>query len=74
MFLEVDARFDYFDPFALEKLLLQRGVRFADEDLSASAKNAMPRNPLALRRGAHGSAGAASAAAKVQGSSEGSIC
>src|SRR6267143_5037296 len=41
---QVDARFDNGHAFTFEKLSLQGGVRFADQDFSALAENTMPRD------------------------------
>src|SRR5258708_2415652 len=42
--IEVDARLSNRDTLTFEKLSLQGGVRFADQDFSALAENTMPRD------------------------------
>lgn len=59
MFFQVDAGFYDVDAFAFEELFLKRGVRFADQDFSVGAEDAVPGNAFAARGRAHGSPRAA---------------
>jgi hypothetical protein len=71
---QVDAKPDYRDAFAFEKLSLQGCVGFANQDFSALAENAMPGNAFSGGSRRHGASCGARAAWQAQGLSEGSIC
>jgi hypothetical protein len=51
---QVDARLDNGNAFTFEKLSLQGGVRFADQDFPALAENTMPRDAFSGRSCSHG--------------------
>src|ERR1700730_6250270 len=70
MTLQVDARFENCDAFALQEFFLEGGVGLANEDLAAFADYAMAGDTLAGRGGGHGSAGAAGSTREAQNFSE----
>jgi len=62
MFFYVDAGFDDSNAFGFEKLFLEGGVRFTNQDFAVGAEDAVPGDALASRSGAHSAAGGAGAA------------
>src|SRR5215467_9652420 len=62
----VHPAFAHFHAFALEHFALQAGIGFADQQFSAVADHAMPRNALAGGACGHRSTGAARSSAETQ--------
>lgn len=74
MKLHVDATLGHLHVFALKKLALQGSIGLANQESSASAKNAMPRDAFAARRCRHGVARRTRTAFEPQDLSNGAIC
>jgi len=68
--LQIEARFDNFDAFAREEFFLERRVRLANENFAVISDDAVPGNAFPGGCGGHSAAGAASAAAEMQHSSQ----
>ncbi len=73
MELHVDAAFGHLNAFGFKELTLQGSVRFANEELSASAENPMPGNRFARRASSHRPARGSGATRQAQGPSNGPI-
>jgi hypothetical protein len=73
MLFEIEAGFPESDALAFEKLSLQGSVRLTDQELAASADDAMPRNAFAGRTCGHGPTCCAATARKAQRFRERSI-
>lgn len=59
MFGKVHAALGDANPFTLQQALLERGMRFAEEDPATCANHAVPGNPLTRRACRHGTSGGA---------------
>ena len=70
---QVHAKFNDGDTFGFEKLFLEQSVWATNEDFSAVADHAVPRNAFSRRSASHGASGGARASGQTQGSGEPSI-
>jgi hypothetical protein len=70
---QVHTKFNDGNSLSFEKLFLEQGVWAANEDFSAVADHAVPRNAFSGRSGGHGAPGSARAAGQTEGSGKPSI-
>jgi hypothetical protein len=70
----IDTAFRHGDAFGFQKAALQAGVRLGDEQTSASAHYAVPRNATAGRAGGHSVTGSSCAAAETKFAGYFTVC